>query len=203
LEAFLRLDVPTLVSWGPLGVALLALIDSAGIPLPLGVDLLLIALAVAKPASAYWSASLATVGSVLGCLILFYLARKGGERFLYRHVKQGKARILTQWFQRYGLATVFVTALSPAPMPTKLFIICAGASGVRVAPFVLVVLAARSLRYFVLVYLGVQFGADAGAWVKAHAWYIAAATLGLFVVAAVVGKVAGRLWRRTKLAPSS
>ncbi len=184
-------------------MALLALIDSAGVPIPLGVDLLLIALAVANPRSAYLSASLATVGSVLGCLILFYLARKGGERFLYRHVKQGKARILTQWFQRYGLTTVFVTALSPAPMPTKLFIICAGASGVRVAPFVLVVLAARSVRYFVLVYLGVLFGADAGAWVKAHAWYIAAATLGLFVAAAVAGKVAGRLWRRTKLAPSS
>ena len=167
-------------------------------------DLLLIALAVAKPASAYWSASLATLGSVLGCLILFYLARKGGERFLYRHVKQGsKARTLTQWFQRYGLATVFVTALSPAPMPTKLFIICAGASGVRVAPFVLVALAARSIRYFVLAYLGVHFGAGASAWMKAHAWYIAAATVGLFVAAAVAGKVAGRLSRRSKLAPSS
>jgi membrane protein YqaA with SNARE-associated domain len=167
------------------------------------VDLLVIALAVAKPASAYWSAALATLGSVLGCLILFYLSRKGGERFLYRHVKQGKARILTQWFQRYGLATVFVTALSPAPMPTKLFIICAGASGVGVAPFVLAVLAARMVRYFGLAYLGMHFGAGAGAWVKAHAWYIAAATLGLFVAAAVAGKVAGRLWRRAKLAPSS
>jgi undecaprenyl-diphosphatase len=130
------------------------------------VDLLLIALAVAKPASAYLSAALATLGSVLGCLILFYLARKGGERFLYRHVKQGKARILTQWFQRYGLATVFVTALSPAPMPTKLFIICAERPSARGA-VLLVVLAARSVRYFGLAYLGCWFGADAGAWVRA------------------------------------
>ena len=203
MEAYLRFDIPTLVSWGPLGVALLALVDSAGIPLPFGVDLLLIALAVAKPASAYLSASLATLGSVLGCLILFYLARKGGERFLYRHAEQGKARILTQWFQRYGLATVFVTALSPAPMPTKLFIICAGASGVRVAPFLLVVLAARSVRYFGLTYLGVLFGEGAGAWVKAHAWYIAAAALVLFVAAALAGKVGGRMFRRTRLSPSS
>ena len=166
-------------------------------------DLLLIAVAAANPASAYLSASLATVGSVLGCLILFYLARKGGERFLYRHAKQGKAQTLTQWFQRYGLATVFVPALSPVPMPTKLFIICAGASGVRVAPFVLVVLAARIVRYFGLAYLGVLFGEGAGAWVKAHAWYIAAAALGLFVAAAVAGKLGGRLLRRAKLAPSS
>ena len=166
-------------------------------------DLLLIAVAAANPASAYLAASLATVGSVLGCVILFWLARKGGERFLYRRAKQGKAQALTQWFQRYGLATVFVPALSPVPMPTKLFIICAGASGVRVAPFVLVVLAARSVRYFGLAYLGVLFGVGAGAWVKAHTWYIAAATLGLFVASAVASKVAGRLLRRTKLAPSS
>lgn len=182
---------------------MLALIDSAGIPLPFGVDFLLIAVAVANPATAYLSASLATVGSVLGCLILFYLARKGGERFLYRHAKQGKAQTLTLWFQRYGLATVFVTALSPAPMPTKLFVICAGASGMRVAPFVLVVLAARIVRYFGLAYLGVLFGEGAGVWMKAHAWYIAAAALGLFVAAAVAGKVGGRLFRRARLSPSS
>lgn len=168
-----------------------------------GVDLLLIAVAAANPASAYLCASLATVGSVLGCLILFWLARKGGARYLYRHAAQGKAQILTQWFQRYGLATVFVPALSPVPMPTKLFVICAGVFGVRVAPFVLVVLAARIVRYFGLAYLASQFGMGSSTWVKAHAWYIAAAALGLFVLAAVVGKFGGRLLRRTSPSPSS
>jgi membrane protein YqaA with SNARE-associated domain len=167
------------------------------------VDLLLIAVAAANPASAYLAASLATVGSVLGCVILFWLARKGGERFLYRRAKQGKAQALTQWFQRYGLATVFVPALSPVPMPTKLFIICAGAFGVRLVPFVLVVLAARIPRYFGLAYLGSQFGVGSGAWVKTHAWYIAAVALALFVAAAVVVNVGGRLLRRTRLSPSS
>ena len=138
-----------------------------------------------------------------GCLILFWLARKGGERFLYKHAKQGKARTLTQWFQSYGLATVFVPALSPVPMPTKLFVICAGASGVRVAPFVLVVLAARIVRYFGLAYLGARFGVGSGAWVKTHAWYVAAAALGVFVATALLVKVGGRLLRRTRLSPSS
>jgi membrane protein YqaA with SNARE-associated domain len=167
------------------------------------VDLLLIAVAAANPASAYLSASLATVGSVLGCLILFWLARKGGARFLYRHAAQGKALTLTQWFQRYGLATVFVPALSPVPMPTKLFVICAGVFGVRVAPFVLVVLAARIVRYFGLAYLASQFGIGSSTWVKTHAWYIAAAALGLFVAAWAVGKLSGRLLRRTSPSPSS
>ena len=152
---------------------------------------------------AYVAASLATVVSVAGCLILFWLARKGGERYLQRHTANPKARALTLWFQRYGLGTVFVTALSPIPLPTKVFVICAGASGVRVAPFVLVVLAARAIRYFGLAYLGARYGPDSFDWVKAHAWHISAGALGLFVLAAVVFKVGVHLWRRTSPSPSS
>jgi membrane protein YqaA with SNARE-associated domain len=167
------------------------------------VDGALVGVAAADPATAYVSATLVTVVSVAGCLILFWLARKGGERYLQRHTASPKAQTLALWFQRYGLATVFVPALSPAPLPTKVFVICAGASGVRVAPFVLVVLAARTVRYFGLAYLGARYGEGSLVWVKAHAWYVAAAALGLFVLAAVVVKVGGRLLRRTRLSPSS
>jgi membrane protein YqaA with SNARE-associated domain len=167
------------------------------------VDVVLTVVAAANPAMAYVSASLATVVSVVGCLILFGLARKGGELYLQRHTAGAKARTLTLWFQRYGLATVFVPALSPIPLPTKVFVICAGASGVRVAPFVLVVLAARAFRYFGLAYLGSRYGPGSFDWVKTHAWHIAAAALGLFVAAAILGKLGGRLLRRTNPSPSS
>jgi membrane protein YqaA with SNARE-associated domain len=184
-------------------VALLALLDSAGIPIVGGVDVVLTVVAAANPAVAYVSASLATVVSVIGCLILFWLARKGGECYLQTHTASPKARTLTLWFQRYGLATVFVTALSPIPLPTKVFVVCAGATGVRVAPFVLVVLAARAVRYFGLAYLGARYGRAPLDWLIAHGWYVAAAALGLFVLAAVVFKVGGRLLRRTSPSPSS
>jgi membrane protein YqaA with SNARE-associated domain len=167
------------------------------------VDLALTLVAIANPASAYISATLATVVSVVGCLILFYLSRKGGELYLQRHTASAKAQTLTLWFQRYGLATVFVPALVPVPLPTKVFVICAGATGVRVAPFVLVVLAARTVRYFGLAYLGARYGRTPLDWLIAHGWYVAAAMLGLLVLAAVAFKVGGRLLRRTSPSPSS
>jgi membrane protein YqaA with SNARE-associated domain len=167
------------------------------------VDIALTLVAIANPASAYLSATLATVVSVVGCLILFYLARKGGELYLQRHTASAKAQTLTLWFQRYGLATVFVPALLPIPLPTKVFVICAGATGVRVAPFVLVVLAARAVRYFGLAYLGARYGRAPLDWLIAHGWYVAAAALGLFLLAAVAFKVGGRLLRRTRPSPSS
>lgn len=170
------------MAWGAAGLLPLALADSAGIPLPGGVDAMLIAVAAMRPGAAYFSATLATAGSLAGCMILFYIARKGGERYLERHIQSGKGLKFRRWFQRYGLVTVFVPALSPVPLPTKVFVILAGALDIHWRPFAAVVLAARIPRYFGLAYLGMRLGADSGAWVRAHAWQIAGLALALFLV---------------------
>ena len=38
---------------------------------------------------------------------------------------------LSRLFQHYGMLTVFISAISPIPMPMKLFVISSGALGVR------------------------------------------------------------------------
>jgi membrane protein YqaA with SNARE-associated domain len=170
----------------------LAVLDSAGIPLPAGVDALLLLLAAVKPGLAYWSAALATAGSVAGCMVLYYAARKGGERYLDRHTQTGKGRRFRLWFLRYGLVTVFVPALLPIPLPTKVFVICAGAFGVRAVPFLLVVLAARIPRYAGLAYLGSQLGEHSGTWLRAHTWQLTAASLVLLAGLLLLIKLVGR-----------
>jgi membrane protein YqaA with SNARE-associated domain len=182
----------TLVSWGPLGLLLLAVLDSAGIPLPAGVDALLLLVAAVKPGLAYWSAALATVGSVAGCMVLYYAACKGGERYLDKHTRTGKGLKLRLWFLRYGLVTVFVPALLPIPLPTKVFVICAGALGVRAVPFLLVVLAARIPRYAGLAYLGSHLEEHSGAWLRAHAWQLTAASAALLAALFLLIKLAGK-----------
>jgi membrane protein YqaA with SNARE-associated domain len=161
---------------------LVAILDSAGIPLVGGVDGLLIAVAAVKPSSAYSLTLLATAGSLAGCMVLFFVARKGGERYLDKRTQTGKGLKLRLWFQRYGLATVFVPALLPIPLPTKVFVICAGALGVRAVPFLLVVLAARIPRYAGLAYFGSRLGEHSGVWLSAHAWHLTGVALGLFLL---------------------
>lgn len=190
--------VQTLIAWGPPGLFFLALIDSAGVPLPAGVDALVIALAAVNPALAVTSAALATVGSALGCMVLFYLARKGGERYLDARTRAGKHQRLRAWFHRYGLATVFVSALSPIPLPTKVFVLSAGAFGVGPLRFLLVVVAARIPRYFGLAYLGSQLGAESGAWLRAHGWHLAGGAAALFLLLFLLIWFAGR----TRQAPA-
>ena len=121
--------VATLVAWGPPGLLILAMLDSAGIPIPAAVDALLMVLAANAPGTAYVAAAMAVAGSVAGSLFLFFVARKGGEKYLERHTVGERGQRLRRWFQHYGLLTVFISALSPIPMPMKLFVISAGALG--------------------------------------------------------------------------
>ena len=73
-----------LLGWGPQGLLLLGFLDSAGIPIVGGVDALLLAIAAEEPEKAYWAACLAALGSLAGSLLLFWIARKGGEVLLMR-----------------------------------------------------------------------------------------------------------------------
>lgn len=144
---------------------------------------MLIAIASSKPAEAYFAALLAVAGSLLGSLVLFFIARKGGEVLLMRHVASKTGARLHLWFQRWGLATVFVPAVSPIPLPMKIPVFCAGALQVRLLYFVIVVLTARVIRYFGLAYLAIHYGSQSVQFVRTHAWQ---AALGALVLAGVL-----------------
>jgi membrane protein YqaA with SNARE-associated domain len=172
-----------IVALGPTGVFFLALLDSTGIPLPGGVDALLVVLANQAPSTGYLCAALATLGSLMGSLILFRVARLGGERYLESVAGGPRGIRFRRWFDRYGLITVFVPCLSVIPMPLKAFVACAGVLGIRPLHFALTILAARIPRYFFLAWLGQEMGANAPAWIKAHTLQFALglATLGLLL----------------------
>ena len=114
---------------------ILAALDSAGIPVPGAVDALLLLLSAKSPEQAVLCSALAVLGSLAGTMFLFWLSRRGGEAYLARHTMTARGMKMRQWFQHYGLLTVFVGAISPVFLPLKLFVICAGALGVRPLPF--------------------------------------------------------------------
>lgn len=161
-----------LTSWGAPGLFLLAILDSAGVPLPAAVDALLVATAIINPGAAYLAALFAVIGSAIGSLFLFYLAQKGGQNYLNRVIATEGGIKFRVWFQTYGLITVFVPALLPIPLPLKIFVISAGAMGVSPIKYIAVVLAARIPRYFVLAWLGTQLGHDTMPWIKSHVWHL-------------------------------
>ena len=181
LEARLKALFSTLTSWGPAGLFLLAIVDSAGLPLPGGIDALVVLLAVANPAAAYWSALVAVLGSLIGNYILYAIARKGGRAYLDTHATSRRAMKVREWFGRYGLLTVFIPTLLPIPLPMKPFVLSAGALGVGPAAFIGVVTIGRLLRYTGLAYLGAQLGVHSMKYLKEHAWHLTGFAAALFV----------------------
>lgn len=179
----MRHFIDSIVAWGPGGLVILAALDSAGIPVPGAVDALLLLLSAKSPELALLCSALAVLGSLAGTMFLFWLSRRGGEAYLARHTMTARGMKMRQWFQHYGLLTVFIGAISPVFLPLKLFVICAGALGVRPLPFALTVVAARLPRYLAMAYLGAHLGHEgAGVYLKAHAWHIGGILAALFAV---------------------
>ena len=173
-----------LVAFGPFGIFLLGVIDSVGIPLPAAMDFWLVYVAVKSPHSAYFAALMAVLGSTLGNLGLFLAARYGVRRFLFKsELGPGKGRKFQQWFQRYGLLTVFVPAVVPViPIPLKVFVVSAGALRTPLSRFLTVILVARVIRYFGEACLGIQLGDDAQGFLQRNAWTLVGTAIALTLV---------------------
>jgi membrane protein YqaA with SNARE-associated domain len=164
-------------------VFLLALLDSTGVPMVGGVDALIVLVAMMSRSQAYLAAATAIAGSLAGSLILFLIARKGGEEYHRRHTSSARGTKLRAWFHEYGLLTVFVPAFVPIiPLPLKIFIISAGALEESPVTFSIVLLAARIPRYLFLAWLGSRLGQDTLPFLRHHIWELVLLALGLFAV---------------------
>jgi len=147
-----------------------------------GVDAVIVLIAVLSRSQAYFAASTAVLGSLAGSLVLFLVARKGGEEYHRRHTSSARGARLHAWFHEYGLLTVFVPAFVPIiPLPLKIFIVSAGALGESTRDFSLVLLAARVPRYFFLAWLGSRLGADTLPFLRHHIWELILLASALFV----------------------
>lgn len=172
-----------LLAFGPVGLFIIALFDSLGVPLVGGVDALLIYVAVKTPSMAYFAATSATVGSIAGNLVLFQTARYGVRRFAGAEAPKGKRQKFRLWFQRYGLLTVFIPAITPfVPLPLKFFVVSAGAMHTSLSRFLGVVLLARVIRYFGEAYLGIRLGEDARGFLTHNAWKIGGIAVAMALV---------------------
>jgi membrane protein YqaA with SNARE-associated domain len=164
---------------GAPGLFLISFLDSSVLSFPVINDLLLVNLAVTNPTRMPLYAVCAAVGSVLGCVLLYFIARKGGEAFFHKNAGvHGHA--VRHWVEQNGFVGMLVAALLPPPTPFKIFVFAAGVFEVPIASFTLAVTVARILRYFTIGYLAVRYGHDALPYLAQHKLQVAIAVI-LFV----------------------
>jgi membrane protein DedA with SNARE-associated domain len=135
---------------------------------------------------------MATLGSLVGSLALFLIARRGGEAYLARYTAKGRGAKLRSWFRHYGLLTVFVPALMPIPLPMKVPVLSAGALGVNPFWFTLVLMAARVPRYFLLAWMGTRLGPDTLPFIKSNMLLLILSAVALFAALFLLIRLADR-----------
>ena len=181
---------------GPWGIFLAALADNAFIPFPQGVDALLVAQALAAPSTVYLAAGLGVAGSLIGSVVLYFLARKAGAAMLRKRVSEAGMRRMQQTIEEYGAAALIPPAAIPLPLPMKPVVLAAGIFQMPLGPFCAAIVFARVLRYFGVAYLTLRFGGDALAFAEEHA--LAAA---LLCVALTAAFYCVNRWSNSRLSP--
>jgi len=123
-------------------------IEASVFPIP--PDILLIALALGRPLSAFKYAGLATAGSVVGAMIGYAIGM-----FLFTTVAQpiiefyhamDKFEHVQEWFVEYGVGIVLLAGFSPIPF--KVVTIAAGAFGLSFPAFIIASLLSRGARFY-------------------------------------------------------
>lgn len=149
------------------GLLAISFLDSAAVPIVGGPDALILLLAWHRPSMAYLIVLAATAGSALGCLVLYGIGRKGGEKALSRFNPERTAKIERR-MQEYGIWAILAAVIAPPPFPTKLVILASGVLRIGKIRFLTGVLAGRLIRYSLLGYLAARFGDHAAQVLKTH-----------------------------------
>ncbi|HEX8893365.1 MAG TPA: VTT domain-containing protein, partial [Terriglobales bacterium] len=102
-----------IIHLGALGFIPLGLLDSSVIPVPGSMDVLTIVLAARERNLWPYYALMATIGSVVGALVTYRLARRGGQEALAKRVKPKTLKKVQQLFERWGLGAIAIPAMLP------------------------------------------------------------------------------------------
>jgi membrane protein YqaA with SNARE-associated domain len=169
-----------LIGFGALGIFLIALMDAAFIPMPGGPDVVVISLAIYKPAMMPLYVLAAIVGSTLGSLLLYFLARQGGEAALRKFSPEKRAKV-QKALDEYDIWAMLLAAVMPPPFPFKLFVLSAGAFRMKLWRFVLAMILGRGFRFVLEGVLAVRYGEQATEILKQHS-----VKIGLGMAAAII-----------------
>lgn len=133
-------------------------LDSSLLSLPEINDYLVVGRCFKDPTAAFYFPLFAAIGSVIGCNLLYSIVRRGGQAVLRKRFNVDSIKRVERAYERFGFLAIGIPAILPPPLPFKIFVATAGALEYPRWKFLLTVMIARSLRYYVEGILAVFYG---------------------------------------------
>jgi len=143
---------------GPWGLLILGVLDSSFLFMPLGNDLLLIGLTTQHPQLLFLYASAATLGSVLGCILVDLVVRKQGQAGLEKIAGAKRMVYLKKKIGERAVFSLALASLAPPPFPFTPFVAAASAFSYPRRKMFTVIAISRMVRFTLEGLLAVLFG---------------------------------------------
>ena len=174
--------------YGTAGLFFVSFIESFISPiLP---DLILIPMALSAPEKAIYYALIATLASVLGGIIGYFIGKRLGLPVLQKYASAKHVETIHNWLEKYGGWAIFFAAM--APIPFKFVSISAGVFRVNMIVFLLAAIIGRGKRFLLEGILIFYYGPKAVELIKTYSNNF---IIG-FVAIIVIGVVAIRVMRK-------
>ena len=182
------------LAMGAPGLFVVALLDSSFLSLPEIADLLVVWMVVQHKERLVLYAASATLGSILGCLVLYYVGVKGGEAMVRKRFQSGTVDRALASFRRFGIMAVLIPSILPPPAPFKIFVLLSGVAKIPVTRFISAIAIGRGMRYFVEGLLAVWYGEQAMVFIRENG------TAAALVIVALLGAGLGAyvLWSKAQ-----
>ncbi|MGI8734021.1 MAG: YqaA family protein [Pyrinomonadaceae bacterium] len=139
-------------------MVLIGALDSSLLSLPEINDYLVVGRCYKYPSAVFYFPLFAAFGSVLGCLLLYTIMRRGGQALLRKRFKPESIKKVERTYERFGVFAIAIPAILPPPLPFKIFVATAGTLEYPRWKFLVTVMIARSFRYYVEGILAVYYG---------------------------------------------
>jgi membrane protein YqaA with SNARE-associated domain len=145
-------------SLGGLGLLLLGTLDSSFLILPLGNDLLIIALTANHPEHFFYYVPMATAGSVIGVALVHWVSSRTGQKAIEGDHKSGQVDYVERQMKKYGGLAIAFAALAPPGFPFTAFIVASAALQYPLKRMLAIIAAFRLLRFVVEGWLALVYG---------------------------------------------
>jgi len=161
-------------------------LDSSLLSLPEINDYLVVGRCIKNPSAVFYFPLFAAAGSVLGCLLLYTIMRRGGQAVLRRQFSLSGIRKVEKAYERFGFLAIAVPAIVPPPLPFKIFVATAGTLEYPRWKFLLTVMLARSFRYYLEGILAVFYGRRVLSFAKDNGLVIISIVAGLVLIGIII-----------------
>jgi uncharacterized membrane protein YdjX (TVP38/TMEM64 family)/membrane-associated phospholipid phosphatase len=152
-QGFVNFIIVTCKGWmavyGPIGLVTAMIISSVLSPIPNEVFLAFAGMTMSPLSVAFFG----SLGSTVGAVICFYIARLGGQPLVKRFVKESTLTSMNQWFNKWGSWAILFGRIIPL-VPFDAVSYLSGLAKTKVAKFAVITFIGAVPRCLLYAYIG-------------------------------------------------